>query len=357
MVAVCALVTWAPLAVLAALQGIAVGASRSESFLFDAAMYARFWVALPMLLLTADACGPRLQRLVRYFREAELVQESDRESFRASVDSAMRSCDSGKTELLLLGLAFLDAAYLVAVIFPGLPVSWRTVGPEGQRSLSWAGWWLVVVSQPVYSFVVYRLLYRMLVWWKFLWRTSRLELRLNASHPDGAGGLSFLGMSLPWFGFPAFALTASLAGGLANLVLHGEFMVEMYKYTVVLFVGLIVTLFTGPLLFFYLQLKKTKVLGKLDYGWLSRRQLRRFEKKWIEEPADERVEGLLGSQDFSAVIDLSSTVQNVHSMRLLPFKYRELVPLIVATLAPFLPVLALEIPVKEILKTLMKLMA
>jgi hypothetical protein len=353
--AACVLVTWAPMAVLAALQGVALGPSRAESFLFDAAMFARFWVALPLLLLTADACGPRLQRLVHYFEDAELLREADREHFRANVESAMRACDSGKMELLLLGLAFLDGAYLVAVVFPGVPVSWRTAGPGGQLTLSWACWWLVLVSQPVYSFVVYRLLYRMLVWWKFLWRTSRLDLRLNASHPDGAGGLSFLGMSLSKFGFPAFALTASLAGGLANLVLHGEFKVEMYRYTVLFFVGIIVALFTGPLLFFYLQLKQTKVLGKLGYGWLSRRQLSRFEQKWVRDRGAD--EAILGAQDFSAVIDLSSTVGNVHSMRLLPFTYRELVPLISATLAPFLPVVALEIPVKEILKQLMKLMA
>lgn len=349
------LITWAPMALLAAAQGLALGPSRSESMLLDAAMYARFWVALPLLILTNAVCGPRISMVMRYFLESKVVRDSELERFHANVDSAARSARSGVMELLLLLLAFLSSAYLASMIVAGLPSSWRLIASSGQATRTWAGWWFVAVSQPLYAFIELRLLYRLLLWWRLLWRTSRLNLSLNPSHPDGAGGLAFLSLTLPKFAAPAFAISASLAGGLANLVLGTGITVAEYRYTVLGFAVCIVALFAAPLLFFYDQLKQTKVRGKLGFGWLSKRQLSRFEEKWVDDR--ERTEGLLELQDFSAVIDLTSTVQNVHNMSALPLRRSDLMWLAAGTVAPFLPVMALEIPVHEILQKLMKLAA
>ena len=43
------LVTWVPMVILAGVQGLALGPSPPQSILLDAAMYARFLVALPVL--------------------------------------------------------------------------------------------------------------------------------------------------------------------------------------------------------------------------------------------------------------------------------------------------------------------
>lgn len=349
------LITWAPMALLAALQGVALGPSRSESMLLDAAMYARFWVALPLFLLTNAVCGPRVRMVMRYFLDAKLVRDAEVERFQANVDSVVRSARSGVMELLLLVLAYASAVYLAYLVAPTLPASWRSVHSGGQTDWTWAGWWFILVSQPLFAFVQLRLLYRLLLWWRLLWTTSRLDLDLNPSHPDGAGGLGFLSLTLPKFGTPAFAISASLAGGLANQVLGRGMTVAEYRYTVVGFAVFIVVLFAAPLLFFYGQLKQAKVRGKLGFGWLSRRQLSRFEEKWVDDR--ERVEGLLSSQDFSAVIDLTSTVQNVHNMSTLPFRRADWMVLVAATAAPFVAVMALEIPVHEILQKLMKIVA
>jgi len=71
--------------------------------------------------------------------------------------------------------------------------------------------------------VFYRFLYRIGIWWVFLWKTSRLDLRLDATHPDGAGGLGFLGLTLRTFKEAAFAISTSFAGGLASMVLLTQY--------------------------------------------------------------------------------------------------------------------------------------
>ena len=43
-------VTWIPMAVLAAIQGVAVGPTQPRSFLEDVGIYARFFIALPLLI-------------------------------------------------------------------------------------------------------------------------------------------------------------------------------------------------------------------------------------------------------------------------------------------------------------------
>lgn len=346
-------ITWVPMALLAALQGLAFVPGGRGSFLLDTAMYTRFWVALPVLLLSGAACGPRLRAIVEHFLDAGLVKESEVDRFRANASYAMESARSHVAEIVLLVLAYGHAAYLIVIALPWMPHSWRTVGAAADLQLSWAGWWLAALSQPLYSFAVLRLAYRVLVLWRFFWRTSRLDLDLIAAHADGAGGLGFLGLLLPRLGVPAFGVAAGLAGGLADAVWWTDMRVADYRYTLVFFVVGIVVLFAGPLLFFYLPLKQAKFLGKLSYGVLEERQLRQFERKWIASRASDAT--ILSAEDFEAVADLRSTVAAVQKMRLVPFQRKDILALVLSAVAPFVPVLALEMPLIEIFKQLLKL--
>ena len=72
---------------------------------------------------------------------------------------------------------------------------------------------------------------------RFLWRLSRLNLNLIATHPDRAGGLGFLGQSAYAFGPILFAQGTMLAGLLASRVLHGGESVMSIKMEVAGFVA------------------------------------------------------------------------------------------------------------------------
>src|SRR2546423_317242 len=54
------LVAWAPLAILSAIQGLAVGPTRHESFLLDFAAYGRYFVAVPIYVYATSAILPRM---------------------------------------------------------------------------------------------------------------------------------------------------------------------------------------------------------------------------------------------------------------------------------------------------------
>jgi hypothetical protein len=348
------LVTWVALAVLAAVQGRAIGPSWRESMLLDVGMYARYLVALPLLILATPGCRRKLQVIVPHFLDAELVKESERPSFFANIAALLRWRDSAVAAVVLVALAVGKAVTFGAVSVAELPDSWRVVGTAGNRSLSLAGWWLAVVCEPLYAIAMLQLLYRLTLWWWFLWKTSRLDLQLNAAHPDGAGGLAFLGMVLPAFQLPVFAIAASTAGALTNLIVWKSASFANFQYAIAVFAVVLVALIAGPLAFFKTQLRNAKQRAVLVCGALAGRQLRAFEEKWLGASPPAAGE-MLRAPDFSAVGDFNPTVTAIQKMNTLPFWPKQLVPLVIAALLPFLPVAAIEIPLKEILLQVLKL--
>jgi hypothetical protein len=352
--ALAAAITWVPLIVLAAVQGLAWGPTRAESAILDPAMFARFLVALPILILAPYKCSQSIGAVARHFLQAGLVKETDRERFSAIVSSGMKLRNSRVAVWFCLGLAYAYSTILVRSVLPAMSASWRNPGSAGHASLSFAGWWFVGVSQPIFLFVLLRFLYRTGLWWQFLWRTSRLNLQLHAVHPDRAGGLGFLGLTLLAFRVPAFAISASVAGSLANLVLVMGARVHDLRYEFMGGLLTVVSLFVAPLFFFYYrELLRTQHRDVLSYWALVEVQQRQFDQRWMG--SEER--DMLGVADFSEATDLSSILERAQRMTLLPFQTNEILPLVAAALVPFLLALALEIPVMDILKALLNMTA
>ena len=345
------LLTWLPLVVLTALTGQALGSSFRDSMLLDPAMHARFLVALPLLIVAAPVLTRQLQSIAQHFLRAEIVKTSERERFQADIAAIMRWRDSRIAFALIAGVAALHALALGAASIVEAPASWRVTTGH----LSPAGWWLVVVSQPLYDIAVLQFGYRVALWWRFLWRVSRLDLQLNGTHPDGAGGLAFVASALPAFRLPLFAIGASSAGTLANVLLWTGASFSSFKYAIAALAIVLVGLTVGPLVFFNAPLARAKHRSALVSGLLAGRQLRAFEAKWLGEKSFEADE-TFRAPDFSSVDHLNATVASVHRMNTLPFLRKHLIPLAAAVLIPFLPVAMLEFPIDEILSQLWNLL-
>jgi hypothetical protein len=351
---VAVLFTWVPLVVLAAAQGCAIGPNWRQSMLLDPAMYARFLVAMPLLILATSGVRRKLQVIVCHFEAAGLVKEQDRQLFIGSIAGVLRWRDSLIAAVVIAALAIAKSATVGIFSVAEMQESWRVLGAEGHRSLSLAGWWEIAVCDTLYDIMVLQFLYRLALLWGFFWKTSRLDLRLNAAHPDGAGGLAFLGMMFPAFRLPIFAIAASSAGTVANLMLHTNASFADFRIAIGAFAASLVMVVAGPLLFFNGQLRRAKDRAVLACGALAGHQLQRFDEKWLGGSPPDAGE-MLRTSDFSAVGDLNLVVMNVRKVNTLPFWWKQLVPLVIAALLPFLPVAAIEVPVKEILLRVLKM--
>jgi hypothetical protein len=353
-VALALLITWLPLLILSAVQPMVIGKSRAVSFLQDAGVQARFLIALPVILVFSGRISSELRSIVEHFLKARLITEAERERFRGNVVLAMKLGHSRWAEVIILALVYAaQAVFIVYFVSSKLPPSWRVLEASGHRVLSLAGLWFAVISEPLYGFVLCRFLYRIVLWWIFLWKTSRLDLQLDGAHPDSAGGVGFLGMTLDCFKEVAFAISTSFAGGLANVVLFTGATISRYKFEILALIAVTVGVFAGPLFFFYGPLFRTRFRDTLQYWALWQRQQRQFQQKWLQdstEPPD-----MLGVPDFSEATDLSQILERVRQMGIVPFRRAQVWPLLLAASLPFVVLMTLDIPFEEMMKRLLKI--
>ena len=116
--------------------------------------------------------------------------------------------------------------------------------------LTWAGSWFAFVSVPIFQFILLRWYMRMLIWFLFLLRVSRLRLQLLPANPDRAGGIGFVGRSTIAFAPFLFAQGALLAGQIASRIFYTGQSLLSFKLTIFGFVCFFVAVILAPLLVF-----------------------------------------------------------------------------------------------------------
>lgn len=349
------LIGWVPLAVLSAAQYLISGDELAKSFFSDIAVHVRFLLAVPALILAEAECIPRLGRIVDHFAETGLIIDSDKSRFQAAVSSTRRLLDSMAGDVVMFVLAYAVVAILVFYLSIDAVIPWHHRASAAFR-LSPAGWWHALVSLPLFLVIFFGWLWRLLIWTRFLFLMSRLDLHLIASHPDRVGGLKFISSSLRGFRLVSFALGAVVAGSIANRQLHQGEQPLAFKNLVIGLMVFLVVLFAGPLIIFVRKLRNTKSRGIFEYGGLARTVGAEFEDKWIYRKGSVD-ETALNVQDFSATTDVFSIVGNVHAMREFPFTLRDLIgPIAVSALLPFIPLALLAMPLETILRGAVKLL-
>ena len=336
---------WLPPCLMAAMQSLTTGDASLHSFLTDYGVVARSLVAAPILILGQAVAGPLLGAIVRHFREAGLVSTADVSRYCDIVRSTRLLRDSGVAEVIIAVAGFVLAAAFWTVPAPLLP-AWHHAAPG---IASAASWWHQFVSLPILMLLLLSWLWRLCLWARFLWKVSRLDLLLVPSHPDGAAGLKFIGLSLEALMLPAFALSSVIAGPLANRVMHGDAGIATFRAPVLAFAVLLQVLLAGPLLLFTGKLLAPMHQGMLAYGGMARDLGLRLEQRWLGKPMRD---GALDANDFSATTDLYSIVSNVYAMNIVPVSLRNLAVVVTATLLPFLPVVFLAISPLALLKKL-----
>ena len=188
---------WLPLLLLSLVNGTAWGGV-GLPFLYDIEMQARFLVALPLLIAAELLVHQRMRLIVGQFIDRDIITEAVLPKFKEVIASAMKLRNSVAIELILFILVFVGGHYFwstvsgIAKIGTGTGTWYATV-TDGGTQLSPAGYWYIFVSRPLFQFILIRWYFRMFIWARFLWQSSRLELNLIPTHPDRAAGLGFLG--------------------------------------------------------------------------------------------------------------------------------------------------------------------
>jgi hypothetical protein len=307
-----------------------------------------------LLVLAELVVYIRMRAIAAQFVERRIVTDSVRPAFDAVLASATRFRDSFSAEL----------AILLFVVLAG-PFVWR--GTLALRSDTWyatvagaspgatpAGLWYAFVSIPVFQFILLRWYYRIFIWCRFLFQTSRLELNLTPLHPDRCCGLGFLGGVTTAFAPLLAAHSGLVAGFIANRILHEGAKLPDYRIELVGMTAFLLVIVLGPLCVFVPKLNRAKLAGLRTYGRLASDYVVGFAAKWAAGAASQS-EPLLGSSDIQSMADLDSSFAIVREMKLVPFGKQTIARFLVVIVLPLAPLALTMFSLEELVKRLIRI--
>ena len=338
------LVAWVPLIVLSIVQSFLPHSADAAAMISRVATHARYLIAAPLLVLAESVCAPQLDRIIRHFAEAGIVDEADFDRLDEAVASTRRLLRSPIAEAAAIVLAYILVAIGVLArpsLEPGAAATTHSV-PHG---VALAELWQLLISFPILLVLFLGWLWRLAMWVRLLRLISKFHLHLLPSHPDESAGLGFLGHSLRAFAIVAIAVATIIAGRSADMVLAGGQAPKAFIFLNAGLLAITILLFVMPLLTFTPTLTRAWRDATFSYGAAAGRVGAAFENAWLREPRGDPLE----TEAFSATTDFYAIVKNVYEIRVAPVEVRDVLTLVVAILLPFVPVLLLAVPLNVIL--------
>jgi len=351
------LLLWLPVYLLTALSGHANVPGLSLAFLSDYNVHGRLLFALPLMLLAEMLTERSMTPVSMRFRSNGLIPAASQSRFSEILMSTNRLRQAVWPELLLVAVVYvIGIGFMWRAIWAIDAGSWYRPAAGEAWPLSLAGYWYVLVSLPVFQFVLCRWYVRLLIWFRFLWQVSGIPLALQPSHPDRRGGLGFLSTAINGFLMLAAALGAQLSGHLATEVfVFGQSLLS-YKDVVLAMVLLVLAIMLGPLLVLSPQMIHAKRSGLASFGVLASHYIASFDDKWLPRSARPEPDGLLGNSDIQSLADLGGSYDMVRAMRPTPVSKEDLVSFTAMTLLPILPLMLAALPLEQIVKRLMSVL-
>ena len=342
-----AALTWLPLLVLAAIEGVAWGSAVQVPLVRDYLPYGQLLIAIPVLVLGELTVSRYLIQAVAGLRSSEVLDPKNASALDAVLKSAIGRWRGRGVNLVLLVLTFIATGVSLFEAREWLTGGWQVAG-EG---MTMAGWWYLVISLPVMRFLALRWLWRILLWAWFLWRVSHLELRPRPAHPDRAGGLAFLGGAQAAFGVLVFAFGVQLSCLAADAVHFRGAELIAFRGEIVAFVVITVVALLLPLVVFAPKLVRAREEQLLFLSGSAHRGAGDLSRKLRSSESGE-----LPADAVSGLSDFGVLYENARLMRPVPLEIRHVVMLVLAAAVPFLPLIFLVMPAREVLATLAKLL-
>jgi hypothetical protein len=346
-----ALLTWLPIAIWAFATGRVPGSDPAESLMRHYGVHVRCLVVIPLLILAEPMLHSTAKMIAARMAAAVVTDPAARTRFDGAGRDVARLRDASLPWVLLIGLAI---AWSLAdrPEEHGDAMSWAI---DAGGALGFGGWWFAYVARPVFLALLIGWLWRIVLVTYWSWRVGRIDLALVPTHPDRAGGIAFVEKLPGAFALVSVALSATMASRWAHEILHHGATIDSYRHTIILFVLLWSLLLLLPLLAFAPVFGKVRAKAIAEYSVLVGKQGRLVHRRWVEgeQGGDEPI---LDAPEIGPVADAAAIYEAVKNMRRIPIGKMSIATIIVPLAIPLLLVAALQIPLKELLLKLAKVL-
>ena len=348
------LITWAVPLVISIVEGKAFGSFTDMPFLLHLPVLSRFLIGVGLLIAMEPVAEHHLAGVLRPLLSRPLLAPGSHAEARSATALAVRRRNSRLAEIVCFGAACafsLGAGFSLKAFDEN---SWAFVAGSGGQSFSYTALWCLWVSSPIYFFLMARWIWRIIIVGVLLKSLATLDLRLTATHPDGAGGIGFVG------GFPnaytlfVLALSCNLGAAIAEH-LNAQ-TITTTTYSAVMVVWLLITnaVLALPALFF------TKPLADLQQRTLEMAQARATQYQ-IGQEHDTFKASICGASDDEisagkAVTDSGVIFKAARNLSTVLIQRSSLLPVSAAAVLPLFAAGATQLPLKDLVSILRKLL-
>jgi hypothetical protein len=338
---------WLPLLAITAL--LHPGAFRS--LLTDYRVYVRLFIAIPVLLSGEIFLDSRFRTVLGSIRESDLLEDADTAHMDGVMATIVRLRDSLLPEFLILAaiMVFILTSYHELVD----ATPWLGRGEGSNIYLTTAGWYGILVGGLLWNFLLALGLWHWLLWTFFAFNLSKRNLKIVATHPDGHGGIGFLGLTGEAFAPIAFVVACVIGATWRQNILHHGTHVMSYKVPAIVLAAIIALAALGPLFFFVPRLFGLRRRGIREYGALGHLDSSLFHEKWIAHRGGHEAE-FLQAPETSRLSAFGQIYEKSKQLKPFPVDKGSLYVLAFAVVLPLLPAVLTEIPFVVIFKDLLK---
>jgi hypothetical protein len=333
-------------------QGLAWGDKVEITFLKDFATHARFLVIIPLLIFAEGSVDFRLKELTSQFFHAGILNETDIPRYDIIKAKIKRLSESLLADIVIL--LIVASNILTRFVQTEASIShWGFLPEQKGNTISWAGIWVLSFSLTIFQYLIFRWIWRWVIWVIYFKKIAAMPLKLNAAHPDLAGGLGFLGMPPGPFLPVTFALSILFSTIISERIVFLHHTLKDYYPVMGGFAFVIIIINVLPLVVFMKPMITQRRKAIFQYSALIQEHHREFDEKWIIKKDQEN---MLGMPEASSMTDLNSSFDTVMHMRFFPFNIRIMLFSIVISVLPMIPVLAFEYNLLDIVKQVFRLL-
>jgi hypothetical protein len=319
----------------------------TRSYLASLPMWSRFVIAVGLFIIMERRVEQRLVQVLRRLVAAPVLSPGSFDGASRAVLKALQQRNAVFPEALCLALAAVTSVVQYFRVLHSATEPWAVHAAADGTTLTVIAWWIILFSNPLFMFLLFRWLWRLGVWSMLLARLSKMDLRLVATHPDGKAGLGFVGEYPNAYAMFVFAVSCVLGSAMAVHMIEGSVNATLLGYAMTLWLFVVLAVFVLPLLAFHKPLRKLKEKTRFEYEALATCYFRAAER---EQLGYNIVSADAGEGDSAgALSDPTKAINAARVQSTIPFSRSALLPLSAAALVPLALAGATQLPVKEIL--------
>ena len=344
---------WGVPFLLSLVAGRAFALADGRAYLVDFGAWARFFIAIGLFMLSEQQIEYGLNGKLGQLVRAPIIAPDCFAAAASAVVRALRLRDSRAAEIICLGLAIVGTVVWLTRLTASRHSSWAVEIAGDGAHVTLAGWWSVICSAPLFYFLLFRGLWRYIVWAMLLWRIASLKLRLVATHPDGKGGLAFLAEYPNAYSMFVFGISSGFAITVVRHVFEANISSVTFGYIITAWLAIVFAFFAFPLLAFSKPLAELKDRSAEVLGAQATRYHRAAERALIGRnlAANDSVEAAA-----PAVPDPSAQFAASRKLSIFLMSRSAVAPLAFAALVPFAIAGATKLPYKEVFAMIKKLL-